>query len=93
MCPNIINFGAVDFSEHRHEEVIKFLLTLSVVVAVSTAACEEAQQRKHSLNQLACCEGGCYGNAGDPEGSDVMLLQCIEPNSIYIKNIIHNKAH
>ena len=32
--PNMINFHAVDFSEHRSEEVIlKFLLTLSVYVA------------------------------------------------------------
>ena len=32
LCPNMINFDAVDFSEHRPEEVIyKFLLTLSVL--------------------------------------------------------------
>ena len=35
MCPNIINFDSVDFSEHRPEEVISFLLTLSVVLRIS----------------------------------------------------------
>ena len=30
LCPNIIDFDSMDFSERRPEEVIKFLLTLSV---------------------------------------------------------------
>ena len=30
LCPNIINFDSVDFSERRPEEVM-FLLTLSVL--------------------------------------------------------------
>ena len=32
LCPNMNHFDAVDFSECHSEEVIKFLLTLSVVV-------------------------------------------------------------
>ena len=35
LCPNIINFDSVDFSEHRPEEVM-FLLTLSVCIMFST---------------------------------------------------------
>ena len=31
LCPNMINFNALDFSEHRSEEVI-ILLTFSVVL-------------------------------------------------------------
>ena len=31
LCPNMINFDAVDFSEHRSEEVISFFFTLSVL--------------------------------------------------------------
>ena len=35
LCPNMINFTALDFSERRSEEVIyKFLLTSSVVVSL-----------------------------------------------------------
>ena len=33
LCPNIINFNVVDFREHCSEEVIKFLLMLSVDLA------------------------------------------------------------
>ena len=35
LCPNIINFDSVDFSERRPEEVKKFLLTLSVLQSCS----------------------------------------------------------
>ena len=38
LCPNIITFDSLDFSEHRAEEVHKFLLTLSVCMCVCVLA-------------------------------------------------------